>query len=222
MTPRQLAAIAVATIAAAALSLFAAADPGRKTWTFDSDRVDAPPSHFALARTGGGAPGRWVVRHEAGAPSGGNVLAQVDADDTSSRFPLAVAIEPSLQDLRLSVKCKAVSGKIDRACGLVFRYRDENNYYVARANALEDNVRLYRVVDGERRQFAGERLVVAPKVWHELRLDARGSTFSVWLDGKLLFTAEDSTFQEPGKVGLWTKSDSVTWFDGLRFAELAP
>jgi len=106
--------------------------------------------------------------------------------------------------------------------GVMVRYQDPRNYYVARANALEDNVRLYRVVDGERRQFAGERLDVAPKAWHELRLDVRGSTFSVWLDGKFLFTAEDSTIQGPGKVGLWTKSDSVTWFDELRFADLGP
>jgi hypothetical protein len=195
------------------------AQPGARTIDFDDMPAGQPSRGFTTGLTGGGGPVRWIVRED---PEGGKVLAQESPDDTDFRFPLCVYDGFEARDVSASCRYLAQSGEIDQVGGVIVRYRDPRNYYIARANALEDNVRLYRVVDGERRQFAGERLVVAPKVWHELRLDARGSTFSVWLDGKLLFTAEDSTFQEPGKVGLWTKSDSVTWFDDLRFADLGP
>lgn len=130
----------------------AAPDPtaATRTHTFDGDAVNAPPAGFSFGRTGSGALGRWVVRAEAGAPSGANVLAQLDPDDTDIRFPIAVMDAPVLRDVRVSVRCKMVSGRVDQACGLVARYRDENNYYVTRANALEDNIRLYTVRDGQR------------------------------------------------------------------------
>ena len=186
-----------------------------KTWTFDSDTPDRAPPGFSFGRTGSGAPGRWVVRAEKDAPSGGQVLAQIDTDDTDYRFPVAVADSPSLKNLRLSVKCKPVQGEVDQACGLVFRYKDENNYYITRANALEDNVRIYYVKDGKRRQFSSWSGKVTAKVWHELRVDAKGDHFEVYWDGKKLLDAKDETFTEAGKVGLWTKADSVTYFDDL-------
>src|SRR5229473_4026031 len=123
-----------------------------KTWNFDSDAVGKPPAGFSFARTGKGAQGEWVVRAEADAPSKPNVLAQVSTDDTNYRFPVAFT-GPEIKDLRLSVKCKPISGKVDQGCGLVFRLKDADNYYIVRANALEDNVRLYHVVKGNRRQF---------------------------------------------------------------------
>src|SRR5574341_1442748 len=126
-----------------------------KTWTFQDDAVDAQPAGFSFGRTGGGRPGKWVVLVDASAPAGDHVLAQVDQDRTDYRFPVAVADAPILEDLRLEVRCKPVGGKTDQACGLVFRYQDENNYYVARANALEDNVNLYRVVKGHRHEVRG-------------------------------------------------------------------
>jgi hypothetical protein len=107
--------------------------------------VDAAPAGFSFGRTDGGRMGRWLVRAMADAPGGKNVLVQVDDDSTRDRYPVAVADEPILRDLRVSVRCKPLAGTVDRACGLVFRYRDANNYYVTRANALEDNVRLYYV-----------------------------------------------------------------------------
>jgi hypothetical protein len=115
--------------------------PGK--WSFDSDRAEGPPSGFSFAKTGSGKAGQWVVKAVSDAPSSPNVLAQVDTDSTDYRFPVAVANEPSLRDVRLSVRCKPVSGQVDQACGLVFRYRDQDNYYITRANALENNVRLY-------------------------------------------------------------------------------
>ncbi len=191
-----------------------------RSWTFDADRADAAPAGFTFARTGSGRPGRWVVRAEPDAPSKPNVLAQADTDTTDYRFPVAVADAPTLRDLRLSVRCKPVSGKVDQACGLVFRYHDENNYYITRANALEDNVRLYYVKDGGRHQIASWSGRVAGSSWHELRVDARGDRFEVYWDGQKILDAHDRTFPEAGKVGVWTKADSVTYFDGLTVAPL--
>jgi hypothetical protein len=143
------------------------------------------------------------------------VLAQTDTDDTNRRYPVAVADAPELRDLRLEVRCKPVSGKVDRACGLVFRFKDADNYYVARANALEDNVNLYRVVKGQRRQITGWSGKVTANVWHTLAIEARGNHLQVVWEGKPVIDAKDDTFEGPGKVGLWTKADSVTYFDAL-------
>lgn len=192
-----------------------AAASGR-TRTFDDDAAGSPPAGFSFGRTGGGPLGRWVVRAESGAPSGANVLAQLDTDDTDFRFPVAVMNEPSLRDVRVSVRCRTISGRVDQACGLVARYRDENNYYVTRANALEDNIRLYTVRDGQRHQLASWSGRVAPNVWHEYRLDVRGDHLEVYWDGQRVLDYHDTTFGEAGRVGVWTKADSVTYFDDLR------
>lgn len=191
-----------------------------KTWTFKGDTADAPPAGFSFARTGGGRPGKWVVRTDASAPAGDHVLAQVDEDRTGYRFPLAVADAPILEDLRLEVRCKPVGGKTDQACGLVFRYQDENNYYVARANALEDNVNLYRVVKGHRHEVRGWNGKVSGGVWHTLAVEARGDRLKVIWEGKPIIDVADRTFQQAGKVGLWTKADSVTYFDALTVTPL--
>jgi hypothetical protein len=186
-----------------------------KTWNFQDDKVDAPPAGFSFGRTGDGKVGRWVVRVDPSAPAGDHVLAQVDADDTDFRFPVAVADAPVLKDLRLEVRCKQVSGKTDQACGLVFRYQDENDYYVARANALEDNVRLYHVAKGRRRQIGGWNGKVAGGIWHTLAVEARGDKLQVSWEGKRIIDVADDTFREAGKVGVWTKADSVTYYDAL-------
>jgi len=143
------------------------------------------------------------------------VLAQTDADTTDYRFPVAVADEPQLRDMRLSTRCKPVSGQGDQACGLVFRFRDADNYYLTRANALEDNVRIYHVVRGDRREFAGWNGKVSSGVWHSLRVDAKGDHFEVHFDDQKIIDVHDNTFSDAGKVGVWTKADSVTYFDDL-------
>jgi hypothetical protein len=193
----------------------AAAQESSKTWDFQGDKVDEAPAGFSFGKTGQGRPGKWVVRTDPSAPAGDHVLAQIDTDDTDYRFPVAVADAPVLKDLRLDVRCKQVSGKTDQACGLVFRYQDEDDYYVTRANALEDNVRLYHVVKGRRRQFAGWDGKVARQTWHALAVEARGDRFQVFFDGKPVIDAKDDTFKDAGKVGVWTKADSVTYFDAL-------
>jgi hypothetical protein len=204
--------------AAALLTTLALAESGPRTWSFETDRADAPPAGFAFEKTDGGAPGRWIVRAESDAPSAPNVLAQVDTDDTNGRFPMAIASEPSLADLDLSVGCKAISGKVDQACGLVFRYQDANNYYVTRANALEGNVRFYYVKDGKRRQLTSWSGEVKTGAWHELRAQARGDRFTIFWDGKKVLEQQDATFSAAGRVGVWTKADSVTLFDDLSVA----
>jgi hypothetical protein len=185
-------------------------------WSFDADKAGAPPSGFSFGRTGSGAQGNWAVKAEADAPSKPNVLAQLDSDRTDDRFPVAVAVAPSLRDVKLSVRCKPVAGSVDQACGLVFRYRDENNYYLTRANALENNVRLYVVKDGRRQQIAGWNGSVTSKAWHELAVVAKDDHLVVSWDGKQVLDHHDKTFSEAGRVGIWTKADSVTYFDDLK------
>src|SRR6266851_2517435 len=185
-------------------------------YNFDSDSVGQLPAKFHSARTGQGSESTWAVMADATAPSKPNVVAQTSTDKTDYRFPLLIADEGSFRDLDLSVKFKAVSGSVDQAGGLVFRLRDPNNYYIVRANALEDNYRLYHVVDGRRRQFAGANFKVTSGVWHELRVEAVGNKFVCYYDGAMKIEATDDTFKDAGKVGLWTKADSVTYFDDLR------
>ncbi len=194
---------------------------GGGTWDFQRDTVSSPPAGFSFGRTGQGREGKWVVLTDASAPAGDHVLAQTDMDGTDYRFPVAVADAPEVKDLRLEVRCKPVSGKVDEACGLVFRFKDPGNYYVARANALEDNVNLYHVVDGRRREIKGWSGKVTPNTWHSLAIEARGDRLQVFWEGKPIIDARDDTFRDAGKVGLWTKADSVTYFDALTVTPLS-
>ena len=184
-------------------------------YNFDQDGAGKMPANFHSALTGEGSKPEWVVQHDASAPSQPNVLAQTSRDQADYRFPLAIADEGSFRDLSLSVKFKAVEGKIDRAGGLVFRLLDANNYYVVRANALEDNYNLYHVVRGVRREITGSRVKVTSGEWHEIRVEAIGNKFSCYFDGQKRIETTDDTFREPGKIGVWTKADSVTFFDDL-------
>ena len=185
-------------------------------YNFDGDVVGNLPAKFHEALTGQGAKAQWVVKADASAPSQPNVLAQTSTDKTDYRFPLAIADDGSFQDLEMNVKFKAVSGEVDRAAGMAFRLRDANNYYIVRANALEGNYRLYHVVKGRRVQFAGANVKVASGEWHELRVECVGNHIICYYDNEKKIDATDETFKEAGKVGLWTKADSVTYFDDLR------
>ena len=212
--------IGVFALACLALAGAALAQGAARTWDFQTAAVGSPPAGFSFGRTGGGRAGKWVVQLDPTAPAGDHVLAQVDQDGTDYRFPVAAADAPSLRDVRAEVRCKPVSGKVDQACGLVVRYRDADNYYLARANALEDNVNLYRVVGGRRSQIEGWRGRVASGSWHTLAVEARGNRLQVFWEGKPILDATDDTFKEAGKVGVWTKADSVTFFDALSVTAL--
>jgi hypothetical protein len=187
---------------------------------FEGDAPGAAPKDFRQEKTGGGAAGLWNTAEAKDAPSGGRILAQASTDDTDDRYPLCIYETLSVRDALVSVRFKAISGEVDQAAGVILRLEDKDNYYIARANALEDNVRLYKVVDGKRKQFAGTSCEVSPGAWHTLALEARGNHFRVFLDGALLFEADDATIDAAGRVGLWTKADSVTWFDDFEVVEL--
>ena len=181
---------------------------------FDSDPVGQPPAGFTSYPTGGGPPGKWQVKEMADAPSGKHVVEQTDADSTDYRFPVLIADKTEYRDLDVSVKGKAISGKGDQGIGLVFRFRDPKSYYVVRANALENNFRLYKMVNGQRLQFAGANVQVTSGQWHTLRVAVKGDHITCSFDGKQLIDAHDKTYAN-GKVGLWTKADSVIAFDDL-------
>ena len=182
---------------------------------FETGTIDASPPGFTAELTGKGKPVRWVVLEDASAPAGPKVLAETSGDSTSNRFPLAVLNGFEAKDVEVSVRFKPVAGKVDQAAGLMVRLQDADNYYIARANALENNVRLYRVVDGRRQQFAGVDVPVPNGRWQTLTLRVEGEQFAVALDGRELFQATDQTFSQAGRVGLWTKADSLTHFDDL-------
>ncbi len=197
------------------------AQTGERVWNFDRDTPGKPSEAFTSALTGQGTIGQWVVTKEATAPSQPNVLAQTSEDKTDYRFPIAIADGTNYKDLVLSVRFKTISGTVDQGAGLIFRLKDKDNYYIVRANALEDNFRLYHVVNGRRVQFAGANFKVTSQQWHEINVEARGDEFKCYYDGQLKFNAKDSTFKDAGKIGLWTKADSVIYFDDLTVKDLS-
>jgi hypothetical protein len=178
----------------------------------------APPG-FEFTLTGGGPVSAWKVVADPTAAAQ-KAIAQTSQDRTDYRFPLAVYLPITAKDVDVTVRFKPVEGKVDQAGGITVRLADRDNYYVVRANALEDNVRFYRVVNGRRLQIQGANLKVASNQWHTLGLRAEGDRFTVSFDGKPLFTAEDKTFANAGKVALWTKTDSVTHFDAISITPL--
>jgi hypothetical protein len=187
-------------------------------FNLDQDTIGQTPAGFTSYATGDGPAGKWVVQEMAGAPSGKRVVVQVDADDTDNRFPVLIADKEDYADVDVSVKGKAISGKGDQGIGLVFRFRDPQSYYVVRANALENNARLYKMVNNRRKQFAGAEVQVTSGQWHTLRVVARGDHIVCYFDDRKLIDVHDATYAQ-GKVGLWTKADSVTAFDGLTVAK---
>ncbi len=203
----------------------AAGSSAPNEFTLDFDHMEAriAPEGFTQARTGRGRSGAWEVQEDDTAPSGSQVLAQTSSDRTNLRFPLCVYDAFEARDVDLSVFFKPLSGSVDQAAGLVWRYQDPDNYYVVRANALEENVVLYKVENGKRSDLKpkgswlayGKDAPVPLGAWSSLRVLVRSNTFSVWLNRDPLFDVEDDTFANAGKVGLWTKADSVTLFDTL-------
>jgi len=145
------------------------------------------------------------------------VLLQSSADKTDYRFPVAVLKDESLRDVTLSVRARPLAGEVDQGFGLVWSYRDVNNYYITHCNADEDNCTIYHTINGGRRAFQNQPVMVATNVWHTLKMEARGNLFIVWFDGEKVLDAHDDTFQS-GRVGLWTKADSVIEFDDFTVA----
>jgi hypothetical protein len=183
-----------------------------ETVSFDRDAPGALPAGWRSGVTGRGSP-KWVVEADATAPSKPNVLKQ----SGSGTFPWCVRPDTSLPDGYVEVKFKPISGSEDQAGGLVWRFKDGDNYYVARANALENNVSLYYTQNGRRNTLKYVNAPVSRNTWHALRVELSGKWIRVILDGKPYIELEDDHITGIGAVGVWTKADSVTLFDDFSY-----
>jgi len=182
------------------------------TINFDDAKPGAAPPGWTATKTGKGE-AKWTIEKDDTAPSKPNVLKQ----SGEATYPVCLKNETSVKDGFVEVKFKPISGKEDQAGGVVWRAKDADNYYIARANALEDNVCIYHTIKGKRSEKKRTAMKVATGVWHTLRVDFSGEQFTVTLDGKKAIEWDDKTFTEAGMVGLWTKADSVTLFDDFTF-----
>ena len=182
------------------------------TINFDDLKAGAPPPGWTASRTGKGE-AKWEVVADDSAPSKPNVLKQ----SGEATYPVCFKNDTNLKDGFVAMKFKPVSGKEDQAGGLIWRCQDADNYYIARANALEDNVTIYHTIKGKRTAFKNIDTKVAPGVWHTLRVEFKGNKFAVTFDGKKVIEATDDSLTAAGKVGVWTKADSVTLFDDFTY-----
>ena len=182
------------------------------TVNFDAGATGQAPAGWTATKTGSGE-AKWTVEKDDTAPSKPNVLKQSGV----ATYPVAFKNDTSVKDGFVEVKFRPISGKEDQAGGVVWRLKDANNYYVARANALEDNVTIYDTVDGRRTERKRTNVKVASNVWHTIRVDFLENHFTVTVDGKKAIDWDDVTFKDAGKVGVWTKADSVTLFDDFSY-----
>ena len=197
----------------AALCFVVATTVFAETDNFDTAKVGPPPADWICGVTGRGTP-QWTIAADPSAPSQPNVLKQ----SGRGGFPWCVKKAVAITDGFVEVKFKPLEGREDQAGGLVWRWKDGDNYYVARANALENNVSLYYTENGSRNTIKYVDAPVAAKQWHVLRIDFESKQIKVTLDGKVYIDVEHDRFTAAGAVGVWTKADSVTAFDDFSFA----
>jgi Domain of Unknown Function (DUF1080) len=198
-------------------AVHASASDETKTFTFSKDDVGKLPMGWKADKTGLGEGSVWKVVADETTPSkSGYALAQT-AEGPSKFFNLCIAEDAQFTDLEIAVEFKAVKGKEDQGGGVVWRFKDANNYYICRMNPLEDNFRVYKVVEGKRMQLETTKDdVKAPaNEWHTIKVKMKGEEIECFLDGKKLLEAKDGTFKEAGKIGLWSKADAQTHFDKL-------
>lgn len=207
----------VATFVALAGVAVWAAEGKQRTFKFSKDDAGKVPTGWKTEKTGKGEGSVWRVVEDETAPSkSGYVLAQT-AESPNAVFNICVAEDTRYKDVELSVSFKAVAGKNDQGGGFVWRYKDNDNYYIARMNPLEDNFRVYKVVAGKRTQLGGkEGIKVKAGEWHKLKVGVKGNKMEGYLDGEKMWDIADDTYQNAGKVGLWSKSDAQTHFDSFK------
>src|SRR5437773_6246152 len=184
-----------------------------ETVNCDGMKAGVPPPAWTATQTGSGT-AKWTVDKDNSAPSKPNVLKQ----SGQATFPVCFKNGTSIKDGFVDVKFKPIAGKEDQAGGVIWRLQDANNYYIARANALENTVRIYHTIKGKRTEKKRANMEVASGTWHTLRVDFKGNHFTVTFDGRKAIEWDDDTFKNPGKVGVWTKADSVTAFDDFSYA----
>ena len=209
----------VATVTVTLAAVFAQGEA--TTHSFDNEAEGALPAAWTPAKTGEGPGGLWkVVADDAGGMMN-RVLAQSLPDGPNAQFNVCVLRDTRCLDVDLTVRVKAIRGVLDRGGGLVWRYRDENNYYVTRWNPLEDNFRVYHVLNGKRTQLGNADIKLPADAWHTVRAVQRGNRIQCYLDGIQLLDVTDDTIKGIGAVGVWTKADAVTWFDNFSVNILA-
>ncbi|HSV53756.1 MAG TPA: hypothetical protein VLJ57_16685 [Burkholderiaceae bacterium] len=180
---------------------------------FGEMRTGATPEGWICGSTGGGKP-VWTVE-----PEGATGKPQVLKQSGQGRYPWCVKADTSIANGWVEVRFKAIAGKEDQAGGIVWRWKDGDNYYVARANALENNVSLYHTQSGTRHTIQYQDAPVATNTWHVLRVEFNGTRIRVLLNGKAYIELDDGHIVGSGKVGVWTKADSVTVFDGFAYED---
>ena len=198
----------IASLASTAVAALSSAD----TVNFDNFKTGAVPPGWTATQTGSGS-AKWSVEKDDSAPSKPNVLKQ----SGEATFPVCIKNDTNLKDGFVEVNFKPITGREDQAGGVIWRCKDADNYYIARANALEDNVTIYNTINGKRVAFKNTNTKVTSGVWHVLRVDFKGNQFTVTFDDKKVVEASDNSFTEAGKVGVWTKADSVTEFDNFTY-----
>ncbi len=204
-----------------ALSQATTAASETQVWNFDRDEPDNTPPGFQIGTLFDGRPaGFWQVMTTDKAVSLPQVLAQVQGKGAEHAYKLVLVQGTETEDLELSVKMLPIDGRADMGGGLVWRATDDRNYYLVRANPLEQNIRVYRVVKGVRHMIRNYDHIIDVRRWHHLRVQMHGCQVQVFFDAQPIMTLCDETFRH-GRIGLWTKSDAVTYFDDLRL-ERAP
>lgn len=187
-----------------------------QVWNFDQDSPSTAPAGFHIGTLFDGRPaGDWQVISSDKATSPPHVLAQLHGKGAEHAYKLVLVQGTEAEDIELSVMLLPIAGKADMGGGLLWRAADDRNYYLVRANPLEQNIRVYRVINGVRHMIQNFDHVIDIRQWHRLRVQMRGCDARVWFDEQAVFTLCDRTFAK-GYVGLWTKSDAITYFDDLQ------
>jgi hypothetical protein len=220
------------------------ADPKfKKTWNFDSEVAGIVPKNFIVGTLVDGRPaGKWKVidiktsmsllekldqrdhtrvrkvLQNREAPSAPHVFAQLKNGGYFTDFNVVLIEETTATDFDLKVSFLAIAGRGDMGGGLIWRALDHKNYYIARANPLEQNIRFYRVVNGVRHKLKNFNHMISIKAWQTLRVVARGNRFKIFFNEQPVIDISDETFQAGGKIGLWTKADALTYFDDLQLS----
>jgi hypothetical protein len=197
----------------------------RQVATFDAGPRGSAPPGWTLIETHRKPEARWEIRQDQTAPTPPYVLAPVPASDDANLFPIAVLETMTMRDGDVSVRLRPVSGRSGQAAGLVWRYRDPRNFYLARLNVLENNIGVYRVVDGQYYALTprgsppgtrGVHRIIQRSSWSIFKVAVRGRRISVYINHRRIMETDDSSIDAPGKVGLWTRGDTVVYFDDFR------
>ena len=187
----------------------------KKVYTFDNFKLDKA-SDWSSHITGNGALCRWEIINDAG----NNVLAQVSNETEDYRFNIIVNDSLQYKNPEINLRFKGVKGNGDQGGGAVWRYQDENNYYIARANPLENNFTVYKVVNGRRKELKNANIKINSNQWYNLKITMIDNEIKCYFNNKLELELTDNTFKNSGKIGLWTKSDAVTYFDDFEIIPL--